>query len=687
MVASFMPSMAFAATPHTDVYPTTPTKWSDVETLLKGADAKYVEVVKTPEHNDAKGEVILHCKADYCDATKKVDVTNDVHEKFIEKDLELGEYADAMVAQKTGGADFKNATAAANWVKTQSATKCYCKNVEVCATCGYVVPDDYLVDHVGQKYACADYTCTKCQKTVKGTGIHNFVKIENAKKLSDPDCGHGTGYEGKCECGATGVAYVGATNGLAHNYGTPVKASEATLDNADHTRYIIKTGYVAIHNTDSAKVFNHNSKGDVDHSLDKAKIEGYTFYKLNNVAREQKGCTVGKQMNLVCETCKTAYPSANASETFAFGHDYVETKVDATCDLGSYTKKECKVCGDVQTTTPASDEKAHAYKATRVAATCTTPEYYLVECTTCSKDCAHSKGVKIANDGTVTNVKTNATVAGVTEWKSTDAVAKTKTFIFKGFGGELKGTDVIEVTFDTSLGTPDHKPGVESVIKEATCDTDAVYGKKCTVCGKLIAGSAYSKDNTALGHNFVKAEVAPTCGVAGYSYEQCSVCNVYKKGATTDTDIEATGVKTTIKPIVKAGEACTFDKWVVVKEATVFEKGVESLECSVCGAVDSKASIAKKTVAKASNTVKAGKKSFNVKSSAANATGYRVYYKKAGAKSWKSYTKKTASLSKTFSGLSKGKYYVKVKAYAKNYAGDGEVVWGAYSATKTVKVK
>ena len=96
---------------------------------------------------------------------------------------------------------------------------------------------------------------------------------------------------------------------------------------------------------------------------------------------------------------------------------------------------------------------------------------------------------------------------------------------------------------------------------------------------------------------------------------------------------------------------------------------------------------AKKTVAKASNTVKAGKKSLNVKSSAANATGYRVYYKKAGAKSWKSYTKKTTSLSKTFSGLSKGKYYVKVRAYAKNYAGDGEVVWGATSSTKSVKVK
>ena len=191
------------------------------------------------------------------------------------------------------------------------------------------------------------------------------------------------------------------------------------------------------------------------------------------------------------------------------------------------------------------------------------------------------------------------------------------------------------------------------------------------------------KAHTDLGHDHPVVAVAATCVNKAYETKaaKCTRCGEV------DGDIVTANKKAADAAEIKDGKHA-FDKWVVTKDSTVFEEGVKSLECSVCGvAQGTKDSIAKKTVAKASNTVKAGKKSFNVKSSADNATGYRVYYKKAGAKSWKSYTKKTDSLSKTFSKLSKGKYYVKVKAYAKNYAGDGEVVWGEVSSTKTVTVK
>lgn len=93
-------------------------------------------------------------------------------------------------------------------------------------------------------------------------------------------------------------------------------------------------------------------------------------------------------------------------------------------------------------------------------------------------------------------------------------------------------------------------------------------------------------------------------------------------------------------------------------------------------------------VAKATVSVKAGKKSFTVKSSAKNANGYRVFYKKSTWKKYKSVTVGTiSSINKTIKNRSKGKYYVKVQAYAKNYAGDKAVVWGTTSATKSLKVK
>ena len=125
--------------------------------------------------------------------------------------------------------------------------------------------------------------------------------------------------------------------------------------------------------------------------------------------------------------------------------------------------------------------------------------------------------------------------------------------------------------------------------------------------------------------------------------------------------------------------------------ATVFTTGSkDGVKCSVCGEILTQPKeVAKLKVGTAKiSSLKAGKKSFTVKASAANATGYRVYYKKAGAKKYSYTTVKAKNLSKTVKKLSSGKKYtVKVKAYAKNYDGDGQVVWGALSSGKTVKVK
>lgn len=76
-----------------------------------------------------------------------------------------------------------------------------------------------------------------------------------------------------------------------------------------------------------------------------------------------------------------------------------------------------------------------------------------------------------------------------------------------------------------------------------------------------------------------------------------------------------------------------------------------------------------------------------VKASAKKAKGYRVYYKKAGWKAYKTYTTSgtVKSLSKTFKKLSKGSYTVKVRAFGKTAA--GKIAWGAKSKAKKVAVK
>lgn len=76
-----------------------------------------------------------------------------------------------------------------------------------------------------------------------------------------------------------------------------------------------------------------------------------------------------------------------------------------------------------------------------------------------------------------------------------------------------------------------------------------------------------------------------------------------------------------------------------------------------------------------------------VKASAKKAKGYRVYYKKAGWKAYKTYTTSgtVKALSKTFKKLSKGTYTVKVRAFGKTAA--GKIAWGAKSKAKKVAVK
>ena len=242
---------------------------------------------------------------------------------------------------------------------------------------------------------------------------------------------------------------------------------------------------------------------------------------------------------------------------------------------------------------------------------------------------------------------------------------------------------------------------------------------------------------SALGHKCTTYTVKPYCGTFGYSYKVCDVCNqligvdakgnekavastTKKNGKYHASDFEPLvystiswtkeaapvakkiAVGATPEPVNSAVGPYTvaFDidaslieskhewsgNYKVVKEPTFLETGCEAHTCKNCGiAAPDLHEIPKLTLGKAYQPkLTAGKGKLTVKITSKNkyATGYQIVYKVTGKNNAK-YVKTTA-LTKTFKGLKKGKYEVKVRPYRVE---GGQTFWGKYSTVKYVKVK
>ena len=659
-----MPSLAFAA--QCTMVLSDPTTWDKVQEVLASDDAKYVSDVKAPSHGE-DGSAVVTCKEDFCDNTQTVTITapcSDANNTDVTMWKE--EYAAKALEQEI----FENEAQANQWLKN-NAGKCRV-TVSVCEKCGKFDAAGNATNHTGKPVglkACQSYICDDCGKTVKGSA-HTPTKPKNAadlatkEEVSAPTCGHGTGYQVKCSvCKEDTVWYndpgqnvKGVTSDIkddAHNFGSAVAASVATKETK--TGYALLPGYVA-HEVGNPTGFNQTT-------FTTETLANYKFYELNTVVTEGTDCTT-KRYGLKCTVCGEVVVNNVAGK-----HDYEKTHVAATCDHAGYNKLVCKVCGhigDNESLAKTEPKLAHSYKVTKTDATCTSGEKYTVECTTCSeKTCA-------------TNHKKVFDLNHLTGLTPVDLTGKDSViYSWAGLNGELKGSKAMEFVF-TKNPSKAHKYGETELLKAATCTTDEVWGKKCTECGKVNHALVTVKTNTRLGHNFVDTEVAATCGTAGYKTSKCSTCGEYKATVGTSKNV-ADAVKTqTAAPVVALGASCTADKWVVTKKATVFEEGVKSLVCSVCGAKDG----TKTVVAKAkyaAPAVKAGKKSATVTVKAtADAVSYKISYKKAGG-SYKTIAAQAGK--KTIKKLAKGKKYT-FKVIAVNAEGV-EVA----SATKTVKVK
>ena len=701
-----MPSMAFAANTNdvkaghsyyeygaTKHYTIVDGKVKANNTNNQKAIEKCVKVVVAPTCT-TKGKVELTCKAPLPDGVACDQVKTDEIEKLGHSNervnMSLEAYAAQRVAQKENTGDFINEGKAKAWVKTQKNNNvCYVLAMR-CKSCGTVVGYDATItpaqaaDETGtnSKLVLHGYdkntTKTSCAEKVQcsNVGCNEMVAVADEDRITTHDLDTSKATKTKTGCGGIEVTK------------TPCKNCEhvdvSKTGTANCVEFKGEIPFSSVRKSGSKYLYNGKVIANYDSGI-KA-VKGYYYDGTNNVfVKADTTVKIGttEYFGYTCKHCGYVRTLNDVKvESAVCNHAWKKVTEDATCEAAAQEYMVCTECGKYKTvkddddvpgstdkvTTAVEGSKAlgHNYVATKVEGDCHDTDKYTIECT--RENCPHKKLADVNR----------------TKYTTLDKGASLYLDPADGSVGQKNVVGSQELPYIADNTANNHKFTKKVTLKAATCTNNELVGYVCDTCGKINIHSATVVPSTKLAHTFVKDEVPATCGKAGYYTEKCSVCGVYQKEDGTLSNDE---VRVNIKPVVKEGVACADLEWVVTKPATVFAEGVKSLVCSKCGNVDAKTVIAKKTVAKASNTVKAGKKSFNVKSSAANATGYRVYYKKAGAKSWKSYTKKTTSLSKTFSGLSKGKYYVKVRAYAKNYDGDGQVVWGATSSTKSVKVK
>ena len=666
-----MPSLAFAAGHDHDFSAVTgggtgTVTYDNIKTAMSNATTNpYVELVEAPTCTK-DGVAIITCKApgcsaDYANNTKKVTVTTPGHLGEITKEVTVDEAKAFLV--KSGA---KTEAEAAAWAKEENTVKA-CKLVATyCTVCNKITafnPTTGVVAHDPLETSTCNgkTTCKVCGKATTCTKTDAHVYTSGKTVEVAATCTEGAFIKKVCDlCGETtddGKVAVPGTEAKGHNFGTPVAKTEA-CDSADK----LNPGYFSITGVTGTDA-NGYPVTKTEYYKANAVIEGAGC--VNSAVLQCKDCE--KYVNFTSHTIAASgvdaamqaaaaftVNNANNAYTKAAAHDYEVTERAATCHANAATVKVCKNCGDKVETEKLNTKLQHTYKvvATPVDGDCSNGVTYTVVCSTCeASNCA------------------------VTHTPQYTAAEADGTKYFTGFAGEPALSTSKYIKVPAAVAQAGHKAGKLEKIADATCTKSELHAQKCTVCNKILPTTIVPV-GLPKAHTLEEVVTPETCQNTAKTETKCSECGTVTK---------------TVGGLAKAdAKDCDYSAWKVVKESTVFEEGMKKSACAVCGQIEeggSSIAIAKKTVAKASNTVKAGKKSLTVKSSAANATGYRVYYKKAGAKSWKSYTKKTTSLSKTFSGLSKGKYYVKVRAYAKNYDGDGQVVWGATSSTKSVKVK
>lgn len=306
---------------------------------------------------------------------------------------------------------------------------------------------------------------------------------------------------GECKCGSDCKECGCGKDGTCEEHVFKlVEKIKATCVSEGYDKYVCEN---------CGKVEERNKTDKLPHTWDKTVIQ-------------KADCTHEGKVILICSSCgKSKVEISPKGE-----HSFTQHSEKATCVRPGFTILECSNCGEKHVT-GITDALPHNYKEHRSEATCLAGGHINHVCDGCGSsfitDYKDALGHKFDKGTKVTG--STCTGEGVTQYECVRCGYK----------------------YISASDAAGHTPG-----KEATCETPQI----CEKCGAIL--------KEALGHDYEKKVVEPTCEEMGYTIYTCRRCgHSYKEDY-----VNAAGHK--------PGD------WIIDKKPDAENDGSRHKECEVC---------------------------------------------------------------------------------------------------------
>ena len=318
--------------------------------------------------------------------------------------------------------------------------------------------------------------------------------------------------------------------------------------------------------------------------------------------------------------CESCHALLNTTVNEKLGHEWVLIdSVASTCAAKGYELKKCSRCHTTKTFDLELDPDNHTgstYEYIIKNVTCTEDGIVSIRCTGCDHE-FETRTVTATghNYESVVTKEAKCEIPGELRYTCKNCgdtyteeipalehnyvgVVTTPNSCFntgiKTFTCSLCSKSYTEVI--PAIGHHDYK---ELIDLPATCTEEGHATYTCAVCG-----DSYEKTLPAAGHFYEDIVVEATCQHGGYTIHTCIVCgDSYTDSETPVSDhhwdegVELKGATCTraatilytckdcgTQKAVTVGTAShKYGDWEIIKEATCYEYGIRSCECSVCG--------------------------------------------------------------------------------------------------------
>ena len=231
--------------------------------------------------------------------------------------------------------------------------------------------------------------------------------------------------------------------------------------------------------------------------------------------------------------------ASSATLTIECEHVWGEWTVteEATCSKEGLKERICSICGEKQT--KKIDKTEHTWS-----------DWTVTEEATCSKEGSKTRTCSVCGETETKKIEKAAHNWG--EWKTVKEATCTE-------DGKKERTCAVcgEKQTEVIPAADGHKWGEWTTEKEPTCTEDGLKTRTCSVCGEKGEEAI-----PATGHQFV-CDDDHWMGDKTHHWHECSVCGE--------------------KCEVDYAEHVAAEGYIVVKEPTAKEDGLEVLFCEICG--------------------------------------------------------------------------------------------------------